>query len=57
MRNVPVNTAAVVSFETSRVSITCDRAIPWTVDGEYGGTYAVSQVENCQRAITVVHGT
>lgn len=57
VRNVPVNTAAVVSFETGRVTITCDRAIPWTVDGEYGGTYAVSQVENCRRAITVVHGT
>lgn len=56
VRNVPVETAAVVSFETSRVTITCDRAIPWTVDGEYGGTYAVSQLENCKRAITVVHG-
>lgn len=57
VRNVPVNTAAVVSFETDRVTISCDRAIPWTVDGEYGGTYAVSHLENCRRAITVVHGT
>lgn len=56
VRNVPVNTAAVVSFEAGRVTITCDRAIPWTLDGEYGGTFAVSQVENCQRAITMVHG-
>ena len=54
--NVPVNTAAVVTFEASRVDITCDRVIPWTVDGEYGGTYAVSRLENCKRAITVVHG-
>ena len=57
VRNVPVNTAAVVSFETDRVTISCDRAIPWTVDGEYGGTYAVSHLENCHRAITVIHGT
>ena len=57
VRNVPVETAAVVSFETSRVTITCDRAIPWTVDGEYGGTYAVCQLENCHRAITMIHGT
>ena len=56
VRNVPVDTAAVVCFETERVSISCDRAIPWTVDGEYGGTFAVSHVENCRRAITVVHG-
>jgi len=57
VRNVPVNTAAVVSFEASRVTISCDRPIPWTVDGEYGGTYAVSHLEICHKAITVVHGT
>lgn len=57
VRNVPVDTAAVVSFETDRVSISCDRAIPWTVDGEYGGTFAVAHLENCNRALTVVHGT
>lgn len=51
-----VETAAVLSFQASRVTITCDNAIPWTVDGEYGGTYAVSQIENQPRALTVVHG-
>lgn len=56
VRNVPVNTAAVVSFQASRVSITCEKAIPWTVDGEYGGTFAVSQIENQHRALTVIHG-
>ena len=56
MRNAPVETAAVVSFQTNRVSIICDKAIPWTVDGEYGGTFAVSQLENQHRALTVVHG-
>ena len=55
--NVPVDTAAVVSFSASHVTITCDRTMPWTVDGEYGGTFAVSRVENCRQAITVVHGT
>ena len=57
VRNAPVDTAAVVSFEASRVTITCDRPIPWTIDGEYGGTYALSQVENCRQALTVIHGT
>jgi len=57
VRNVPVNTAAVISFQASRVSITCDKAIPWTADGEYGGTFAVSQIENQRRALTVIHGT
>ena len=56
LHNTPVQTPAVVSFETSKVTITCDKPIPWTVDGEYGGTFAVSQVENCCRAITVIRG-
>ena len=56
VRNVPVDTAAVVSFETSRLTITSDMPIPWTLDGEYGGTYANSEVVNCPRAVTVVHG-
>lgn len=56
VRNVPVDTAAVVSFETSRLTITSDTPIPWTLDGEYGGTYASSEVVNCQRAVTIVHG-
>lgn len=56
VRNVPVNTAAVVSFQASRVSITCNKSIPWTVDGEYGGTFAFSQIENQQRALQVIHG-
>ncbi len=56
LRNAPVQTAAVVSFETANVTISCDRPIPWTIDGEYGGTYAVGRLENCHRALTVVHG-
>lgn len=57
VRNVPVNTAAVVSFEASRLSITSDTPVPWTVDGEYGGTYANSEVTNFRRAVTVIQGT
>ena len=54
LRQTPVE--GVVSFQTARVTLTCDRPIPWTVDGEYGGTYAVSQVENCRQALTIVQG-
>lgn len=51
-----VETAAILSFQTDRVTITCDKEIPWTIDGEYGGTYAVSKIENQPRALTVVQG-
>lgn len=56
MLKAPVDTAAVVSFQTGRVTITCDKEIPWTVDGEYGGTFASSRLENHHRALTVIHG-
>jgi len=46
----------VVSFQADHVTLSCDRGVPWTVDGEYGGTFEVSQVDNCRRALTLVHG-
>ena len=54
--NVPMNTGAVVSFQASSLTITSDKPIPWTIDGEYGGTYTDSQVDNCRQALTIVHG-
>lgn len=54
--DMPMETASVLSFETSRVKITSEKPLPWTVDGEYGGTYMVSQVENRQQALTVIQG-
>ena len=52
----PIQTGAVVSFQASSVTITADKPIPWTLDGEYGGTWDVSRVENCRQALTVIQG-
>ncbi|MBQ3134298.1 MAG: YegS/Rv2252/BmrU family lipid kinase [Oscillospiraceae bacterium] len=54
--NKPMNTPAVVTFQTGRVTITADEPLAWTTDGEYGGTYAVSRLENCHNALTVIKG-
>ncbi len=54
--NKPMDTPAVITFQTGKVTITADEPIAWTTDGEYGGTYAVSNLENCPRALNVIKG-
>ena len=46
----------VTSYRTGRLKITCDRALPWTLDGEFGGDHAQVEIENCQKAVAIVHG-
>ena len=46
----------VTSYRTGRLKITCDRALPWTLDGEFGGDHAAAEIENCRRAVTIVYG-
>ena len=48
---------AWIHFQASHLKFTCDRPLPWTIDGEYGGNEAVSEVENCSKALTIVCGT
>ena len=54
--NKPMNTHAVVTFQTGNVTITADEPLAWTADGEYGGTYSVSHLENQHNALTVIKG-
>lgn len=56
IRNAPMDTAAVITFQARKITITAENPLPWTTDGEYGGTYAVSKLENCCRALTVIKG-
>lgn len=45
-----------IHFRTSRLTVTCDREIPWTVDGEYGGSHTLCEVVNHPRALTLIRG-
>ncbi len=54
--NKPMDTPAVITFQTGSVTITGDEPLAWTTDGEYGGTYAVSRLENCPRALNMIKG-
>lgn len=46
----------LLQFQASRLTFTCDQPIPWTIDGEFGGSQLVSQVVNCQKALKIVRG-
>ena len=39
------------------LTFTCDRPLPWTLDGEYGGNEAFNEVVNCQKALTIIRGS
>ncbi len=48
--------SALISFQASNVKFTSENPIPWTLDGEYGGSCQVNVVENHPRAITIMQG-
>lgn len=52
----PNQRSAVLSFHASNLTFTCDQSIPWTLDGEYGGSYETATVENCKQALTIIRG-
>ena len=43
----------VFSVKTRHLRITSPEAIPWTLDGEYGGACAVADIEARPRALTI----
>lgn len=56
LQMAPDENGLVISLRTSRLNITCPEELPWTLDGEYGGSHETNVVENCRRAITIVQG-
>ncbi len=46
----------VLAFHSERLKVTCDKALPWTLDGEYGGSTQVAEIKNCRQAVTIVYG-
>jgi len=46
-----------VHFQASHLVITCDKAIPWTIDGEFGGAQEVNEIINCHKALDIIRGS
>lgn len=43
----------IIFFKTSKVKITCDEEVPWTLDGEYGGEHKTVMVHVLSKAIDI----
>ena len=56
IRQEPPQSGAVLSFHASHLKFTAEKPIPWTLDGEYGGSHEINVVENCRQARTVMQG-
>ena len=52
----PSSAGARVHFQASHLVFTCDKPIPWTIDGEYGGDDPVNEVVNCPNALVILRG-
>ena len=52
----PDENGLVSSFRTSRLKITSQAELPWTLDGEFGGAPQVADIVNCTRAVRIVYG-
>lgn len=47
------NSDLIYSFKSRKITIESDEAIPWTLDGEYGGNPKVVEIENRHKALNL----
>lgn len=56
LRGQLIQSAAVLCFETDRVTFTSPGSVPWTIDGEKGGSHTQCVVTNRTRALRMIRG-
>jgi diacylglycerol kinase (ATP) len=49
-----INKDFITTFHTSRLTLTSEEEVPWTLDGEYGGTEKEVQIVNHPKAIHIL---
>lgn len=47
---------ALLTFQAAHLKFSSPKTIPWTLDGEYGGSHQVNVVDNCKRALSIIMG-
>ena len=55
-RQEPLSEGAIVTFRTTRLKITAESPLRFTLDGEYGGAHQTAEIINHQHALTILHG-
>jgi YegS/Rv2252/BmrU family lipid kinase len=44
----------IVFRKSTRVVVKCSEEVPWTVDGEFGGSYKTTRVSNIKKAVSII---
>ncbi len=44
----------IVAFQARNITFTCDAPVPWTLDGEYGGTVERAEIHALHRAVPMI---
>ncbi len=55
-QKAPVDGGAILSFSTRSLQVTCPEPLPWTLDGEYGGSPLTVDISNRYQALDLVWG-
>lgn len=48
-----VKSEYIYTFKTPRLTVESEEAVPWTVDGEFGGEHMKAVIENKQRVLSI----
>ena len=54
LTNLIDNTDSIYTFKASSLSIKSLEEIPWTLDGEYGGTHSEVEIWNEKQAVQIM---
>lgn len=55
-QKIEESNGAVIGFHASELTVTCTVPLPWTLDGEYGGSPTVARISDRHQAICIVRG-
>lgn len=56
LQQKPADGETVTAFSASRVCVSSEEALPWTLDGEFGGSPRTVEIANLEKAIELVWG-
>ena len=54
LTNLIDNTDSIYTFKTGSLQIKSLEEIPWTLDGEYGGTHSEVEIRNQKQAVQIM---
>ena len=54
LTNIIKETQLVYSFQTAELTLSSEDEIPWTLDGEYGGSHSSVHIRNLAKAMEIM---